>query len=331
MPSYGNIDDALHAAERGASLTRQLLSFARKQELAMELVDVNRLLASICEMLPRTLGPTVRIETSFAADAGQMLTDPNHLELAILNLAINARDAMPDGGTLTVASANAPADAAAASEQSWNVNGYLMLAVSDTGGGMSEEVRNRAFEPFYTTKGVGKGSGLGLSMVYGFVQQCSGKIEIDSAIGRGTTVRLFLPRAEPAAVVLADATSGPVDAGPPARLLVVDDDDAVRASTSALLRDLGHEVVETSGGAEGLALLKANDAFDAVITDIGMQQMSGCQFAKEIRQIAPDLPVLFVTGYADDRGGVAPDEILLRKPFHRRDLAVALRSVLQPR
>ncbi len=193
-PSSRYLDSALRAAERGASLTRQLLSFARKQELAIERVEVNRLIASICEMLPRMLGPSTRIETRLAGDIGATLTDPNQLELAILNLAINARDAMPDGGVLTIATAALSAETAS---ERWQLAGgdYVMIAVCDTGNGMSEEVRSRAFEPFYTTKGVGKGSGLGLSMVYGFVQQSGGSIAIESEVGKGTTVRLFLPRA----------------------------------------------------------------------------------------------------------------------------------------
>ena len=193
-PTSRYLDSALRAAERGASLTRQLLSFARKQELAIERVDVNRLVETICEMLPRTLGPTARLETQLAGDTGATLTDPNQLELAILNLAINARDAMPSGGVLTIATASLCAETAGARYQLIGGD-YVMIAVSDTGNGMTDEVRSRAFEPFYTTKGIGKGSGLGLSMVYGFVQQSGGSIAIESEPGHGTTVRLFLPRA----------------------------------------------------------------------------------------------------------------------------------------
>ena len=193
-PTSKYLDSALRAAERGASLTRQLLTFARKQELAIERVEVNRLIEGICEMLPRTLGPTARLETRLAPDTGATLTDPNQLELAILNLAINARDAMPEGGALTISTASLSAKIA---HERWQLIGdnYIMVAVSDTGKGMTDEVRSRAFEPFYTTKGIGKGSGLGLSMVYGFVQQSGGSIAIESAPGQGTTVRLFLSRA----------------------------------------------------------------------------------------------------------------------------------------
>jgi PAS domain S-box-containing protein len=193
-PTSRYLDSALRAAERGASLTRQLLTFARKQELAIERVEVNRLIETIGEMLPRTLGPTARLVTELGVDAGATLTDPNQLELAILNLAINARDAMPDGGQLTIATAALDAEA---SRDRWQLPAaaHIMIAISDTGAGMTEEVRSRVFEPFYTTKGVGKGSGLGLSMVYGFVQQSGGSIAIESEPGKGTTVRLFLPRA----------------------------------------------------------------------------------------------------------------------------------------
>ncbi len=193
-PTSRYLDSALRAAERGASLTRQLLTFARKQELAIERVEVNRLIEAISEMLPRTLGPTAQLVTELAPDAGATLTDPNQLELAILNLAINARDAMPDGGKLTIATSALSAET---TRDRWQLigGGHVMIAVSDIGNGMTEEVRSRAFEPFYTTKGVGKGSGLGLSMVYGFVQQSGGSIAIESEPGQGTTVRLFLPRA----------------------------------------------------------------------------------------------------------------------------------------
>ena len=193
-PTNKYLDSALRAAERGASLTRQLLTFARKQELAIERVDVNKLIGAICEMLPRTLGSAAQLETQLAGDTGSTLTDPNQLELAILNLAINARDAMPNGGTLTIATMPL---AAATAQTHWQLIGgdYIMVAVSDTGQGMTDEVRSRVFEPFYTTKGIGKGSGLGLSMVYGFVQQSGGSIAIESEPGHGTTVRLFLPRA----------------------------------------------------------------------------------------------------------------------------------------
>jgi PAS domain S-box-containing protein len=193
-PSAKYLDSAMRAAERGANLTRQLLSFARKQELAVERVDVNKLIAAAGEMLPRTLGATTQIVMQLADETGQTLIDPNQLELAILNLAINARDAMPEGGTLTIATAALPAGAATTRWQ-LAAGDYVMIAVSDTGCGMSEAVRQRAFEPFYTTKGIGKGSGLGLSMVYGFIQQSGGSITIESEVGRGTTVRLFLPRA----------------------------------------------------------------------------------------------------------------------------------------
>ncbi|HEY3917754.1 MAG TPA: PAS domain S-box protein [Stellaceae bacterium] len=193
-PAVKYIESAMRAAERGASLTRQLLSFARKQELAVELVDVNQRVVAIGEMLPRTLGPMARIETKLAADAGETLTDPNQLELAILNLAINGRDAMQAGGTLTITTALLDAETARARWQLENRD-YVMIAVADTGTGMSEDVRIRVFEPFFTTKGVGKGSGLGLSMVYGFVRQSGGDIAIESEVGRGTTVRLFLPKA----------------------------------------------------------------------------------------------------------------------------------------
>jgi PAS domain S-box-containing protein len=193
-PTSRYLDSALRAAERGASLTRQLLSFARKQELTIERVEINRLIEAICEMLPRTLGPTAQLATQLAPDAGATLTDPNQLELAILNLAINARDAMPDGGKLTIATSALSAKTA---RDRWQLvgGGHVMIAVSDTGNGMTDEVRSRAFEPFYTTKGVGKGSGLGLSMVYGFVKQSGGNIAIESEPGQGTTVRIFLPRA----------------------------------------------------------------------------------------------------------------------------------------
>lgn len=324
-----HLDNAVRAADRGADLTRQLLSFARKQDLAVAQVDVNRLVSEICEMLPRTLGPTTVIKTELAKGAWMALTDASQLELAIINLAINARDAMPRGGQLTIATENISAHAA---EEGWRLDpcDYLMVSVADTGIGMSETVRRRVFEPFFTTKEQGKGSGLGLSMVYGFVKQSSGNIVLESELGKGTTIRLFLPRAVASASdARPSAARKRLDAGPPSRLLIVDDDDAVREVTSAVVREFGHTVVDAASGQAALDLLSHDKRFDLLIVDLAMPHMDGVAFAAKARAIVPHVLVLFVTGFAARHFIDKPaEDHVMKKPFRRAQLAEKLRELL---
>jgi PAS domain S-box-containing protein len=322
------LENAMRAAERAAQLTNQLLAFSRRHEISKEPVDVNQVVSQACEMLPRTLGPAIAIETALDGDAWWAMTEPGQLELAILNLAINARDAMLQGGTLAISTKNIvrgngrrfpPLDP----------GDYVMISVSDTGTGMSEEVCRRAFEPFFTTKELHKGTGLGLSMVYGLAQQSGGTVTIDSEIGNGTSIRIYLPRA-PRTVGAAEAEGqSRWDAGPPSRILVVDDNSAVRAITAIMLRTLGHEAIEAAGGQEALDLLAGDRQFDLLMVDLAMPNMHGDEFVARAGKLIPEVPTLFVTGYADPgRVRQRPEGDILKKPFRRAQLAEKLRWVL---
>jgi PAS domain S-box-containing protein len=325
------IGNAMAAAERGAALTEQLLAFSRRQDLATRPVDLNRLVAQTSEMLPRTIGPAIAIETDLVDDTWHANTDPNQLQLALLNLAINARDAMPGGGRLTISTANLPDSTLDLG--TYTVFGdFVRLSVSDTGTGMSEEVASRAFEPFFTTKTLGKGTGLGLSMVYGFVQQSGGAVTIDSEIGRGTTIEIRLPRAHLTAPANRESGMRGPHGGPSSRILLVDDDDAVREVTALLLKILGHDVVEATGGPVALDLLQRDRRFDLLLVDLAMPTMHGTVFAAEARQVLPAVPTLFMTGYADARWvSEIPADYILKKPFSQAALAKKLRRMLRRR
>ena len=322
------LENAMRAAERAAQLTNQLLAFSRRHEISKEPVDVNEVVSQACEMLPRTLGPTIAIETALDADAWWAMTEPGQLELAILNLAINARDAMLQGGTLAISTKNIvrgngrrfpPLDP----------GDYVVISVSDTGTGMSEEVRRRAFEPFFTTKELHKGTGLGLSMVYGLAQQSGGTVTIDSEIGNGTSIRIYLPRAPRTAGAEEAEGQSRWDAGPPSRILVVDDNSAVRAITAMMLRTLGHEAIEAAGGKEALDFLAGDRQFDLLMVDLAMPNMHGDEFVAQARKLIPQVPTLFVTGYAEPgRVRQRPEGDMLKKPFRRAQLAEKLRWVL---
>jgi len=323
------MENAMRAAERGAQLTNQLLAFSRRHEVLTEPVDVNQVVSEACEMLPRTIGPTIEIETALTADAWWALTEPGQLELAILNLAINARDAMPSGGTLRIASRNIVRKSGRGFPP-LDPGEYVMISVADTGVGMTEEVRSRAFEPFFTTKEVHKGTGLGLSMVYGVAKQSGGTVTIDSDIGCGTTVQIYLPRA-PRRASDAEEAGGrnELDAGPPSRILVVDDNSAVRTITAIMLRTLGHDAIEAAGGQDGLDLLEQDRQFDLLIVDLAMPNMHGDEFAARARELISDVPILFVTGYAEPgRVRPRPEGEILKKPFRRVQFAGKLRYIL---
>jgi PAS domain S-box-containing protein len=322
------LEDAIRAGERGAQLTNQLLAFSRPQELITEPVDVNQVVSDACEMLPRTIGPTIAIETVLDADAWWAMTEPAQLELAILNLAINARDAMSAGGKLTIATKNL-AHGYRRRLPTINPGDYVMISVADTGTGMSEEVRSRAFEPFFTTKGTGKGTGLGLSMVYGFAKQSGGTITIDSELGQGTTFRIYLPRAPHQSEAAEEAGDQSLcNAGPPSRILVVDDNSAVRTITAVMIRTLGHDVIEAAGGEDALDLLEKDRQFDLLIVDLAMPNMHGDEFAARARELVPGVPTLFVTGYAEP-GRMRTKGDVLKKPFRRAQLAEKLRYILR--
>ncbi len=324
------------AVQRATRLTHRLLAFARQQPLEIQTVDLNRLIAGMSELLIRTLGEHVEVETVSATGLWLTRTDPSQLENALLNLAINARDAMPQGGLLTIETANVALDAVyAAAQMDVEAGQYVMLAVSDTGTGMSRETVARAFDPFFTTKAVGKGTGLGLSMVYGFAKQSGGHIKIYSELGCGTTIKLYLPRAVPIAeTVLSQPVT--VSAAPVQRdetILVVEDDDAVRAFSLGFLRDLGYTALAASDAAMALDLLYRNAEVTVLFTDVVLTGgMDGRQLAKQATLLRPNLRVLFTTGYTPNaiiHGGILdPGVHLLPKPFTAATLGAKLRSLL---
>ena len=323
------LENAIRAAERGAQLTNQLLAFSRRNEFSTEPVDVNQVVSDACEMLPRTIGPTIKIETALDGDAWWAMTEPGQLELAILNLAINARDAMSAGGTLTIATKNI-AHGNRSRLPDVDPGDYVLISVADTGTGMSEEVRSRAFEPFFTTKEVHKGTGLGLSMVYGFAKQSGGTATIDSEIGKGTTLRIYLPRAPRLEVADEVGEQNQWNAGPPSRILMVDDNSAVRAITAIMIRTFGHDAIEAAGGQEALDLLERDPLFDLLIIDLAMPNMHGDEFATRARELIPGVPMLFVTGYAEPgRVRQRTEGDILKKPFRRAQLAEKLRHILR--
>jgi PAS domain S-box-containing protein len=319
-------ETALESTRRGAKLTGQLLAFSRIQRISMAPVEVNSVIETMQRLLRHTIGGAVRIETELDPDAGCALCDANQLENAILNLAINARDAMPDGGTLTISTSRETLS----EEPDHEAGEFVRVRVSDTGHGMPAEVAARATEPFFSTKALGKGTGLGLAQVYGIARQAGGTLRIDSAEGRGTSVDILFLAAEcdmDAASQEGEAAATP--AGRPlhhATVLVIDDDDDVRAFLSDALEGLGCRVVAAASGSDGLAALGAG-GIDVAMIDYAMPEMNGAEVARAAREMRPDLPILFVTGYAESEqleAALGPGVPVLRKPFSLDELAAAL-------
>jgi len=320
------IDGAMKAAERGAALTRRMLAFARRQELKPEAVDVAQLVGGMTEMLRRSLGPTIQIVAEFQPGLAPTRVDPNQLELALLNLSLNARDAMPDGGRLTIA---ARAETASSGMRGLPAGSYVCIAVTDTGVGMDEMTLKRATEPFFTTKGVGKGTGLGLSMVHGFAAQSGGVARIASRLGAGTTIELWLPVAESAVAVRPAPAKPPAPARVQGReILLVDDDPLVIASTTAMLEDLGHAVMQATSAIGALTMLRSAAKVDLVITDHAMPGLTGTELARLIRQTWPSLPIILVTGYPELPKGEDQGLPWLTKPYQRDELAARIDAVL---
>jgi PAS domain S-box-containing protein len=330
------LGNALVGAERAATLTQRLLAFSRRQPLNPRPIDANKLVTGMSELLHRTLGETIAVETVLAAGLWQIEADPNQLENAILNLAVNARDAMPDGGKLTVETANTHLDRDyAANNPGISAGQYVAICVSDSGGGMNADTLARAFEPFFTTKEVGKGTGLGLSMVYGFVKQSGGHLKIYSEEGHGTTVRIYLPRLLGAEAEAEDRAEPEVPEGSREEtILVCEDDDDVRAYTVEVLRELGYRVLEAHDGPSALRLLERQEGkVDLLFTDVVLPSgMTGAILAREARTLRPDLRILFTTGYARDaivhHGRLDPGVELITKPFAYADLAARVRDML---
>ncbi|HEY1606975.1 MAG TPA: PAS domain S-box protein [Allosphingosinicella sp.] len=320
---------ALESARRGAKLTGQLLAFSRIQRISMAPVDVNRVIEHMQSLLRHTIGRAVRIRTRLDPEAGHGLCDANQLENAVLNLAINARDAMPDGGTLTIATDRVTLEAAADHE----AGTYVRIAVRDTGQGMNADVLARATEPFFSTKPLGKGTGLGLAQVYGIAQQSGGTLRIRSEVGKGTVVEMLLPAASPEAadVQAARAGAAPALATSRARILVVDDDSDVRSFLAEALRDLGHEVRAAESGEEAIAELQTWPP-DLALIDYAMPGMNGADTARAAREAAPGLPIVFVTGYAESErleSVLGPAVPVLRKPFTVEQLDAVLAQNLR--
>ncbi len=328
------VEGAMDGAHRAAALTQRLLAFSRQQPLKPEPINANRLVGGMTDLLIRTLGETIKVETVFGAGLWQVEADASQLESALLNLSVNARDAMPDGGKLTVETSNAYVDERYARESAISAGQFVLIAVTDTGTGMPADVVARAFDPFYTTKSVGKGTGLGLSQVYGFVRQSGGNVKIYSEQGVGTTVKIYLPRHYGSIEQDADATQpSSIEGGVPTEIImVVEDEERVRAVSAEALRELGYTVVEASGPTEAINLIEAGQALSLLFTDVVMPEMSGRQLVDILRKKNPELKVLYTTGYTRNaivhNGILDPGTQLLPKPFNLEDLAAKVRSIL---
>jgi signal transduction histidine kinase/CheY-like chemotaxis protein len=333
------VEAALSSVSRAAALTHRLLAFSRRQTLDPKPIGVDRLVASMADLFRRTVGPSIQIETRLAGGLWPTLCDPNQLENALLNLVINARDAMPDGGHLMIEAANVVLDderAAAGAVPLRNVPSgeYVVLAVTDSGTGMSPTTMTRAFDPFFTTKPLGQGTGLGLSMIYGFVQQSGGYIHLRSGVGQGTTITIYLPRhfgtVDSEAEVHATAGLLPKRS---AVVLVVEDELPIRMVIADVLSDLGYTVLEAGDGSSGLKILEAGTLIDLLITDVGLPgDLNGRQLADAARQRRPDLNVLFITGYAENaavgNGLVAQGMQVMTKPFALDALAARIQGII---
>ncbi len=326
------IDAATTSAQRAAALTSRLLAFGRRQTLDLQAIDVNALVGDFEDMLRRTLGEQVALEIHLAADLWSARSDANQLESALLNLCINARDAMPDGGRLTVETANTHLDEAYTREHPELEPGdYVVLCVSDTGTGMDTATVEKAFEPFFTTKPVGQGTGLGLSMIYGFARQSGGHVRIYSELGNGTTVKFYVPRFRGDADAKADA-EGETPMGAGETVLVVEDDASVRMIVLEVLDELGYAAVEAIDARTAIPILESSRRIDLLVTDVGLPGMNGRQLAEVARQSRADLKVLFITGYAENAavrsGFLDPGMDMMTKPFAIDALATKLRDML---
>jgi PAS domain S-box-containing protein len=316
------VDNAMQGAQRGAGLTQRMLAFARRQELKPAVIDVAELVHGMTDLLHSSLGATVQIETDFSPGLNKVLADPNQLELAILNLAVNARDAMPRGGAIMIAAR----EMNVVDAPDLKAGRYVCLSLTDEGCGMDEATRGRALEPFFTTKGVGKGTGLGLSMVHGMIDQSGGKLVLKSGKGEGTTVELWLPVATAGSGLMpheADAEALDGREGPLV-ILAVDDDPLVLLNTAAMLEDLGHTVLEATSGKDALEIIRRKGGIDLVITDQAMPLMTGSELAIAIGAEKPDLPIILANGYAELPPGADGGLPRLSKPFRQHQLADAI-------
>jgi signal transduction histidine kinase len=327
------LDNALIGAERAAQLTQRLLAFSRRQPLNPRVLDVNKLIVSISDLLTRTLGENIELQTIGAAGLWKTEADASELESTLLNLALNARDAMPNGGKLTIETGNAYLDEEYCRQQEINPPGqYILISVSDSGAGMSTETIDRAFEPFFTTKEAGKGTGLGLSQVYGFMKQSGGHVKIYSEPGEGTTIKLYLPRRDGDETALAIDDGAGSERGNGETILIVEDDDGVRQYASEILRDLNYQIIEAKDSAAALRLIEANKPFDLLLTDVVLPGINGRELASEVERRRPGTKIIFMTGYSRNaivhHGRLDPGTELIQKPLIERALARKIRQVL---
>jgi signal transduction histidine kinase/ActR/RegA family two-component response regulator len=327
------MDASVDAANRAAALIARLLAFSRRQTLDAKPLDVNEHLAATRDLLRRTLPENVAIEIEADPKAGWIIADANQLESALLNLAINARDAMPDGGHLTISTTTRTiGEVEARSLPGLKPGAFVAIGVSDTGSGMPPETVARAFEPFFTTKPIGQGTGLGLSMIYGFAQQSGGQVEIESHVGAGTTIRLLLPATDAHSDQEQRDESVPIDEGQGQTVLVVEDDDSVRLLICEVLADLSYKAVEASSADAAIPIIASQRPIDLLISDVGLPGMNGRQLAEVARQHRPELPVIFVTGYAQN--ATAKSEFLgtnmamIGKPFAVEVLAAKISEMI---
>jgi len=328
-------DNAFKGARRAAAITQRLLAFSRRQALTPEPVDVNRMIESMADLLRQTLGDDIVLRRDRAETLWLTHADPNQLESAILNLALNARDAMPDGGQIVIGTENAELNAEHAAQLDVAPGSYVVLSIADTGTGMSQSVMNLVFEPFFTTKDVGHGTGLGLSQVYGFVKQSAGQVKIESEVGEGTTVGIYLPRlmADSSQIQVAESTPT-IHRGDSQTVLVVEDDPDVRAHSIETLKDLGYRVVDASNGKSALQILATTPGIALLFTDIGLPGgMNGRQLAIEAARQQPGIKVLFATGYGRSTvvgdGRIDPHTQLVTKPFSHALLASKIYELLR--
>ncbi|NYT41079.1 response regulator [Sphingomonas sp. R-74633] len=314
------IEGAVQSAERARTLVQRLLAFARRQPLQATAIDIGKLVHNLTDLIASTCGPRIRLEIDIAEDLPPARADANQIEMALLNLTVNARDAMPDGGTLTISATH---DEFAADRDGLRAGSYVHLSVADTGTGMDDDTIAKAIEPFFTTKGVGQGTGLGLSMVHGLAAQLGGGLAIESALGQGTAIHLWLPMTESApdqVAAIAEIELSRVDRG---TAMVVDDEDLVRASTAHMLSELGYRVIEAESAEEALLLLESAGEVELLVTDHLMPGITGIDLAARVRTQRPDMHVLVVSGYAEGKG-ISPDTPRLTKPFKQSDLARSL-------
>jgi signal transduction histidine kinase len=328
------LNNALIGAERAAQLTQRLLAFSRRQPLNPRFLDINKLIVAISDLLTRTLGENIELETISGAGLWKVEVDASEMESTLLNLALNARDAMPEGGKLTIETSNAYLDEAYCREHEGIVPGqYVLVAVSDGGAGMSAETIDRAFEPFFTTKEAGKGTGLGLSQVYGFMKQSGGHVKIYSESGEGTTIKLYLPRREGDEVVVSGDDDLNAERGGGETILIVEDDDGVRQYASEILRDLNYQVIEAKDSATALRLLDADKKFDLLLTDVVLPGKNGRELADEVERRRPGTKIIFMTGYSRNaivhQGRLDPGIELIPKPLTERVLARKIRQLLK--